>query len=252
MLNWKTLLPAGRRLRLTRSLMKERTRELAERLKRATGMRVIAGPFAGLQLPEQTSWGDLAPKLLGTYESELAPSVDELVTWAPDRVINIGCAEGYYAVGLARRLPHAEVMAYDTSPAAQDVCKLSANLNHVTLTVRGTCSPEELARIAAMPGKTAAVLDCEGFERELLLMAPEALRNAAILVECHDSIHAGLTNAIAARYETTHDVVRIAQGARNPNAIALLQDWHEADRWLVMSERRVGVMTWLWMLPRAA
>lgn len=251
MLNWKSLLPTRRKLRLTRSLMKDRTRELAEIIKQASGMKVMDGAFKGLQLPEATSWGDLAPKLLGTYESELAGAVDAMVAWQPQRVVNVGCAEGYYAVGLARRLPSAAVLAYDTDPKAQELSSVCAGLNQVTLTVRGTCSPEELVQLAEPSGRLAIVLDCEGFERELLLPNPAALAHAAILVECHDTIHPGITDAIAARYQASHHIQRIPQGARNPNAIALLKDWNEADRWLVMSERRAGVMTWLWMTPRA-
>lgn len=251
MLNWKSLLPTRRKLRLTRSLMKDRTRELADIIKQASAMKVMEGSFKGLQLPEATSWGDLAPKLLGTYESELAGAVEDMVARKPDRLVNVGCAEGYYAVGLARRLPATEVLAYDTDPKAQELSKACAALNHVKLTVRGTCLPAELAQLAASSARLAIMLDCEGFERELLLTDPDAFKASVILVECHDTIHHGITDAIAARYQASHHVQRITQGARNPNAIALLQDWNEADRWLVMSERRAGVMTWLWMTPRA-
>jgi len=249
-LTWKSLLPKRRKLRLTRSLMKERTRELAEIIKTASGMRVMGGPFAGLTLPEAMSWGDLGAKLLGIYESELTSAVDQLVARKPSRVINVGCAEGYYAVGLARRLPHAEVIAYDTDPSAQSLSALCARLNSVPLTVRGTCSPEELQGIARATPDLAVVLDCEGFERELLLSDPAAYARTAILVECHDTIHPGITDAIAQAFAATHDISRITQGARNPHAIPLLQTWNEADRWLVVSERRGAVMSWLWMCPR--
>lgn len=249
-LSWKSLLPKRRKLRLTRSLMKDRTRELAEIIKRESGMRVMGGPFQGLVLPDAMSWGDLAPKLLGLYESELTEAVDALVAAKPSRVVNVGCAEGFYAVGLARRLPGTEVIAYDTDPSAQALSALCAKLNDVPLTVRGTCSPEALASLARSEPRLGVVLDCEGFERELLLSAPDAYKTSAILVECHDTIHAGITDAIAKAFATSHDVTRITQGARNPHAIPLLQTWNEADRWLVVSERRAAVMNWLWMLPK--
>jgi hypothetical protein len=213
-------------------------------------MQVMGGPFQGLTLPDAMSWGDLAPKLLGLYESELAGAVDALVAWKPGKVVNVGCAEGYYAVGLARRLPGAEVIAYDTDPSAQQLSALCAKLNGVPLTVRGTCSPEELQGLAQTEPRLGVVLDCEGFERELLLPRPAAFAKASILVECHDTIHAGLTEAIARAFASSHHVTRITQGARNPHAIPLLQNWNEADRWLVVSERRASVMTWLWMTPR--
>lgn len=248
---WKSLLPQRRKLRLTRSLMKDRTHHLAEIIKRESGMRVMGGPFKGLSLPDAMSWGDLAPKLLGLYESELAGAVDALVAGAPSRVVNVGCAEGYYAVGLARRLPGTEVIAYDTDPSAQALSALCAKLNDVPLTVRGTCSPEELAALARSEPRLAVVLDCEGFERELLLTAPDAFRTAAILVECHDTIHPGITDRLAQAFAPSHTVTRISQGPRNPHAIPLLQGWNEADRWLVVSERRAAVMCWLWMEPKA-
>jgi len=250
-LTWKSLLPKRRKLRLTRSLMKDRTHELAEIIKRESGMRVMGGPFQGLVLPDAMSWGDLAPKLLGLYESELAGAIDVLVAGAPSRVVNVGCAEGYYAVGLARRLPGTEVIAYDTDPSAQALAALCAKLNGVPLTVRGTCAPEVLAGLAQSEPRLAVVLDCEGFERELLLTTPDAFRNAAMLVECHDTVHPGLTDRIAQAFAATHDVTRIQQGARNPHAIPMLQSWNEADRWLVVSERRAAVMSWLWMQPKA-
>lgn len=250
-LTWKSLLPARRKLRLTRSLMKDRTHALADIIKRESRMRVMGGPFQGLALPDAMSWGDLAPKLLGIYESELAGAVDALVAGKPSRVVNVGCAEGYYAVGLARRLPGIEVIAYDTDPSAQALSALCASLNGVPLTVRGTCAPEELAALARSEPRLAVVLDCEGFERELLLATPDAFRTTSVLVECHDTIHPGITDRIAQAFAQSHTVTRLVQGARNPHAIPLLQSWNEADRWLVVSERRAAVMSWLWLQPKA-
>ena len=37
-------------------------------------------------------------------------------------VVNIGCAEGYYAVGMAGRMPDTRVDAFDIDPAAQRAC----------------------------------------------------------------------------------------------------------------------------------
>jgi hypothetical protein len=45
-----------------------------------------------------------APKFLGTYERELYSVIERAIELAPRYVLNIGCAEGFYAVGLALRL----------------------------------------------------------------------------------------------------------------------------------------------------
>jgi hypothetical protein len=43
----------------------------------------------------------------GCYEHELHGEIEQLVTRGFDAVLNIGCGEGYYAIGLARRMPTA-------------------------------------------------------------------------------------------------------------------------------------------------
>src|SRR5271170_2035809 len=65
---------------------------------------VAAGLFQGLRLLPDVSWGvgDNAAKLVGLYEAELHPALHDLALTPPPVVINVGCAEGYYAVGLAR------------------------------------------------------------------------------------------------------------------------------------------------------
>jgi hypothetical protein len=58
-------------------------------------------------LPNEISWGDgdQASKLLGLYEKELEPALETVVQSKPDAVIVVGCAEGFYALGLARLIP---------------------------------------------------------------------------------------------------------------------------------------------------
>jgi methylase of polypeptide subunit release factors len=46
-------------------------------------------------------------------------------------VIDIGAAEGYYAIGFARRLPAARVIASDLDPVARLLCWLLARRNGV-------------------------------------------------------------------------------------------------------------------------
>jgi hypothetical protein len=45
--------------------------------------------------------------------------VETAITRRYDRVINVGCAEGYYAVGFATRMPETDVIAFDIDPIAR-------------------------------------------------------------------------------------------------------------------------------------
>ena len=89
---------------------------------------VLSGPFAGMAMLPEASWGDgdLAPKLLGCYEAELHPAIAKAISRKPKNIVNVGCAEGYYAVGMARALPQSKVFAFDTNEAAQAICGRAA------------------------------------------------------------------------------------------------------------------------------
>ena len=50
----------------------------------------------------------MLPKLLGCYEAALQPHLLALAEGRPVVVQKIGCAEGWYAVGMARLLPNAD------------------------------------------------------------------------------------------------------------------------------------------------
>lgn len=70
-----------------------------------TGHIIKYGPFAGMNYDVAASEGGGAPRLLGGYEASLAPIINDIVEAKPDLIIDVGCAEGYYAIGMARRLP---------------------------------------------------------------------------------------------------------------------------------------------------
>ena len=59
------------------------------------------------------------PKLIGSYEEEVHPIIEEIIRRRYSIVVNIGCAEGYYAVGFALRIPDAIVYAFDVDTTAQ-------------------------------------------------------------------------------------------------------------------------------------
>jgi hypothetical protein len=67
------------------------------------GPRVFQGPFVGMEYATSATSGAHMPRLLGTYESELYPYLLQFAQSGLEEIIVLGCAEGYYAVGLASR-----------------------------------------------------------------------------------------------------------------------------------------------------
>ena len=106
---------------------------------------ILSGPFAGLRYLNETVWGSIEPKWLGTYERELHSIVDEIVRTGYETVIDVGSAEGYYSVGLGRKLPFAAIYSYDIDPWARAQQRRLARMNGVqNLRVRKYCNAAEL------------------------------------------------------------------------------------------------------------
>jgi glycosyltransferase involved in cell wall biosynthesis len=244
--------PALALARLTNLLVRYRSLLLTGDVAARWGLVVQSGPFAGMKYLPTSTCGPLLPKLLGCYEAELHGTLERAARRPYRRVVNVGCGEGYYAVGLARLLPEARVYAFDTEELARSLCAQLAALNDVAdrVVVAGKC---DVGRLRELAGPGALVLcDCEGGERELL--EPElvpGLRQCDILVELHDVACPGTSQAVLSRFEATHEVTRIGHGGRDWTEHAALRDRPHLDQLLAMWEGRSGPTPWAWMTPRA-
>lgn len=155
---------------------------------------VQSGPLAGLVLSRRASWGlDFSARLLGTYEMELHPFLSRLVTDETPLILDVGCADGYYVVGLSRIAPNATVVGYDIDPSALEVTQTLAELNGVEgrVDVRPGCRAKDLE---SLPDGTLVVMDCEGAESQLLTEAVVATNpRTHFIIESHESVVPGIT-----------------------------------------------------------
>ncbi|MBF0124739.1 MAG: tetratricopeptide repeat protein [Magnetococcales bacterium] len=214
------------------------------------------GPFRGMLIHDYartpasfTAAYEGTGKLFGHYESELHVWIQEAIQSNLYKAIaNIGCFEGYYAVGFARSMPDVSVYAFDANEEVQRVCSRMALANGVAdrVHVSGLCSGERLQQLAVEHGKILIFIDCEGCEEDLL--DPElvpALVHCDMIVECHDSHDHPITPLLFNRFRTSHQIDSVEQGGRDPNKIAFLRNLSEHFRWNAMCERRPEVMHWL-------
>jgi hypothetical protein len=217
---------------------------------------VRVGPFAGMHYPLRASGqGGLLPKLLGTYEQELHAVLDAELRLAPDVVIDIGAAEGYYAVGLALRLPGTRVIAFEMERPLHAAIRHLARANGVAgrIEIRGACTLASLAIVPAVPGgrrapRVLVVCDVEGAEDTLLRpdRAP-VLRTATIIVETHDALCPGVSDRLRERFARSHDLTVVPSVERSPDvlrAILPAVDVASPDAAFTLSEGRGGPMTW--------
>lgn len=217
------------------------------------GRSVRHGPLAGLAYPPALDGtGDLVAKLLGTYELELREELERWVAAGHPHVVDVGCAEGYYAVGLARAMPGTTVHAFDIDAGARERCTALAEANGVQdrVVLGGMCTPQTLQE--AFPPRGVALLsDCEGYERVLLdPAAAPVLAGWHILVELHEFLDPDITQAIAARFARTHEVRVIPGSERDGDAVPELAGFAPAERAVLLDEHRPAAMRWAALIPR--
>ena len=215
------------------------------------GQVILQGPFAGMSYLRTATEGALAPRLLGTYESELHPYIEAFAGQRFEAVIDVGCAEGYYAVGLARLMPEATIHAYDIKADARTACTALAEANGVgdRVIVGETFEPTGFEAFGDR--KCLVLMDVEGAEDDLLRpdLSP-ALAGMSVIVETHDLYRPGNLGRIMERFAATHDIVRLdTQPKTLPLPDWLAQSGH-LDQLLAVWEWRVRPTPWLVMTPK--
>ena len=216
------------------------------------GVTVLHGPFAGMQYVDHATEGALAPRLFGSYESELHPHLERLRGSGLECVIDIGCAEGYYAVGLARMLPSVTVHAHDTDPKARAACAQLAASNGVAdrVQIGGEFQPEDFQAFAGR--NTLVIMDAEGAEDDVLLpeRAP-ALAGMRLIVETHDLFRRGVKQRLIERFSPTHEIEVVRQGPKTTPLPEWVGELNHLDQLLAVWEWRSGPTPWLVMTPRS-
>ena len=218
----------------------------------AEGLNVRSGPFKGMDYVVNAAEGALLPRLLGVYERELHPDLVAFAAQGLDHVIDIGCAEGYYAVGLARLMPDVIVNAYDIDEVARRRCGLLADANGVAdrVVIRGEFFGEDFAQFEG--GRVLVFIDAEGFEDDIL--RPElypALAGYNLVVETHPGMRPGVTDRLIQRFAATHDIKQINPSIEKADLPALVAGRSHLDMMLAAWEWRASPTPWLVMRPRA-
>ena len=233
-------------------LLQELMRGVNAMFLQSMGNTVRHGPFKGMIIPtpDEESWadGNFSCKILGAYEFELHDAIAHAVSRNPRHVINVGCADGYYAVGLARLLPDVTVHPRDTSDVCLVTCDEFATRNEVGMRVwpaPGCCYPEGL-RITSINGHRLYVVDVEG--DELKLIDPDAcpeLRRSDIIVECHDFVDKDISLTLANRLAKTHAVEIIRARLPLYSRYEFLSQSPGVMQVLALTEKRPMPTLWL-------
>lgn len=218
---------------------------------------VLNGPFKGLKYPKfKSRSSSLYSKLIGSYEMELHSTIKQVIDDEFDQIINIGCAEGYYAVGLAISLPNAEIYAYDIDSEARELTSKMASLNGVSerVFVKKKIDTNHLKKID-FTKKTLIISDVEGYERHIFVPSVvNYLKMCSLIIETHDWVDIHISSNIEKIFKSTHNIKSIQSIGDNIKAktykFSELKDADLLTKFRIFEEGRRFVDEWLIMSPK--
>lgn len=220
--------------------------------------KVLHGPFEGMKYPFFSSvCSMLYPKLVGSYEMELHSYIYSYCHNKYSEILDIGCAEGYYANGLAMKNPVAKVYAFDIDEGARNLCYEMAKANGLDhqIDIRSSCNAEDLANFN-FTKRGLIISDCEGYELSLFDKNNIGnLKNCDVLIETHDFININITTYLCDLFKDSHDITVV----KSTDDIEKAKTYHFkesekldlASRKQLFEERRPGTMEWLICSPKS-
>lgn len=117
--------------------------------------KVTGGPFQGMEYGKTSSFcSAYYPKILGTYEMELIPAINAFLDKDYRHIVDVGAAEGFYAVGFALKSPESKIIAYEQSPRARKQLGILARINGVqdTVEIRERCEQSDMMSLPTTRG----------------------------------------------------------------------------------------------------
>jgi predicted O-methyltransferase YrrM len=167
----------------------------------------------------ESVWGSITPKCYVRMSVSFGEVVESSLEPQYARVISVGSAEGYFAVGYPWRNPAYEVFCFDIDPVSRQQVRRLAKMSGVSKRVI-------LNRL--LVGHVLTVMDVEGYETILLDTEKVLyLAHTDMLVGLHE-VHGGDQETVEvmlrARFADTYRITRYSGTGR--------WDWTEANRTL--------------------
>ncbi|MFA5132112.1 MAG: hypothetical protein WC444_02160 [Candidatus Paceibacterota bacterium] len=212
------------------------------------GYSVVGGPFKGMKYIHEAAGSGYLIKLIGVYEEVLHPIINLAVSREYTTMIDIGCAEGYYLVGIGMKSKKTKLVGYDIDKKALDLTKELYTLNRLTneLLLLEDCTPKDLN--SRIDDKTFLICDAEGFEEEILnpTSSPALLEVQTLLIELHEFVVPNVKKVLIHRFEKTHSIETVVFKNGNPNNYPFLKKiTNKTDLYTLLRERGEQEQEWL-------
>jgi hypothetical protein len=242
-------------LGLSINILKE---SLSQQLSQIFNNTIAYGPFSGFKMaPSEWSQSmDRGVMLLGIYEQEVLAVI---TTNAPsfDYFVNIGSADGYYALGVLKNNHFKKSYCFEILEKEREVFLNNAELNNLNNRFEmyeQATSDFHLMIPDDVKSNCIMLVDIEGFEFEIFNRESiSAFRKALIVIELHEfAVEDGeskLENLLNIASEF-FDLEYLTTAARDVSVFPELRRLQDNLRWLLVSEGRAQLQRWLVLKPK--
>ena len=227
-------------------------------LKDRYNLVIAYGPFKGMMLSEDVWWSksDLITQTLGIYEEHVLDKLIYFSNKGAKSFIDIGAADGYFAVGMAFSKTYPEVHAFEIDPKGQEYIKENAtrNLCSDAVNVYGEANIASLKKLINKEFKSTLLIDIEGAEYDLLNNEMlSLLAGNYIICELHPwLINNGyeLQKDLLERASQKFNLELIMRESYAPNLFPEFNDLSDEERLVAVGEGRAKNMQWLVLTPK--
>jgi len=239
--------------------IERRRRRLSMTLSMIFHSTVRYGLFKGMKLSPNYYWScaERASMLLGLYEQEVQKSLTD-VSRKYTTFINLGAGDGYYAVGVLVSGCFERSYCFEMSEKGRSVIRETAELNGVCdrLSIHGIADRRFVDAIGSDHlSKSVLLIDIEGGEFDLLdeeMLG--SLKESIIFVELHEFIFEDASAKLGTFLKAARQFFAVSElttSARDLSVFPELRQLADHDRWLICSENRPRLMTWVRLDPKA-
>ena len=219
---------------------------------------VAHGAFKGMKLNKKLWWSknDRITQTLGIYEEHILKKITHFAKSGTSTLIDVGAADGYFAVGMAYSNICQKVYAFEIEKEGRDRLLENANANKCNnkIKVFGKADVESISKIIKGEDKVIVLIDIEGGEYELFNEDMlTVLRGNYVICELHpwmvdggDSLQIKLLSKASEQF----NVELIKRDTYRPNMFSEFDNLSDEERLIAVGEGREKNMQWMVLTPK--
>ena len=234
---------------------------LGKQIKKITLSTVQSGLYKDMKLSDDVFWNDkdISSKLIGCYEQEVQEQIEIMQKiYNKNYLINLGGGEGYHAVGAVKSGFFNKTIVFEKEDVGQKIIKKNAALNNLenNIIVEGNSTKSFLANNSLSKinlEECFFLIDIEGDEFEILdddnLIK---MSKSNMILEFHenqDLNHENKNEKFISLLKKYFKIRFLTTSSRDLSNFKFLQKFEDIDRWLLVSENRPVLMSWIICIP---